>query len=144
MKTVLYIVWALFVVAAAVSITVAVRKGKRLEKLAEQWPRVQATVTGSNAGWSSAVGSSGSRHRLYRPTYRFADPRGTLYFGESDVPFRTEPAPGSTVEVAYNPADPNQSIHQASKEKAGMGCMIAFFAAFAVASFLFIGLFPVS
>lgn len=144
MKTVLYIIWALFIVAATVSIAVTMRKAKRLEKLAERWPRVQATVTGSNAGWSSAVGSSGSPHRLYRPTYRFADQRGTLFFGESDVPFRTEPAPGSTVEVAYNPADPNQSIHQSSKEKAGMGCMIAAFAVFAVASFLFIGIFPLS
>ncbi|KIS29293.1 hypothetical protein TV39_00595 [Arthrobacter sp. SPG23] len=144
MKTVLYIIWALFVVAAAVSITAAMRKAKRQEKLAAQWPRVQATVTGSTAGWSSAVGSSGSRHRLYRPTYRFADPRGTMYFGESDVPFRSEPVPGSTVEVAYNPADPNQSIHQASKEKAGMGCMIAFIAVFVVAAFWFIGIFPVS
>jgi hypothetical protein len=142
MKTVLYIIWALFNVAAVVAIVVAVRRTRRLERLAAPWPRVHATVTGSVASWSSSIGKSAGPHRLYRPTYRFADPRGTFFFGESDVPLRSEPVPGSTVEVAYNPQDPNQSIHQSPREKAGMGCIISFFAVFAVASFLFIGVFP--
>jgi hypothetical protein len=70
------------------------------------------------------------------------DPRGTLFTGESEVSFANQPVPGTLVEVAYNPLDPNQSFQVSSQSRAAIGCLIPFFAVFAVASFWFIGVFP--
>ncbi|MFP5367254.1 MAG: hypothetical protein ACLGIS_10460, partial [Actinomycetes bacterium] len=53
MKIILYIVWALFVVAAVFAVVHAVRKTRHEEQLVASWPKVQATVTGSVAGWTN-------------------------------------------------------------------------------------------
>jgi hypothetical protein len=50
--------------------------------------------------------------------------------------------PGSQVEVAYNPADPTESFQVSSETRTALGCLIPFFAVFAVALFWFIGVFP--
>jgi Protein of unknown function (DUF3592) len=140
-KIALYIIWALFVAGVIFSITRTVRKTRRQEELIAGWPRVQATVTGSVAGWTGGIGGS-SRSRRFYPTYQFMDPRGTLFAGESEVSFANQPVPGTLVEVAYNPLDPNQSFQVSSQSRAAIGCLIPFFAVFAVASFWFIGVFP--
>jgi hypothetical protein len=142
MKIVLYIIWALFVAGAVFSIVRVMRKTRRQEELTAGWPRVQATVTGSVAGWTSGAGGS-SRSRRFYPTYQFTDPQGTLFAGESEVSFAGQPVPGSLVEVAYNPAAPNQSFQISSQSKAVLGCLIPFFAVFSIALFFFIGAFPV-
>jgi hypothetical protein len=141
-KIVLYIIWALFVAGVIFSIVHSVRKTRRQEKLIASWPHVQATVTGSVAGWTSGGGGA-SRSRRFYPTYQFTDPHGTLFAGESEVSLATPPVPGSLVEVAYNPASPNQSFQVASDSRAVLGCLIPFFAVFAVVLFWFIGVFPV-
>lgn len=107
-----------------------VRKAKRRERLMAGWPRVQATITGLVAN---------PRRRSY-PTYQFRDPNGTLFAGESDVPFAT--LPGSTVEVAYNPLNPNQSFQVSSESKVLLGCVIPFFAATTVGLFSIFSAFP--
>lgn len=126
----MYAFWAVFVGVAIFSTVHTVRKSKRHERLIAGWPRVHATVTGLVAG---------PRRRSY-PTYQFADPNGTLFAGESDVPFATPP--GSLVEVAYNPLNPNQSFQVSSGSKVLLGCAVPFFAAITVGMFLFIGAFP--
>lgn len=141
MKTILYIVWVLFVAGAVSSLLYAGRRTKRQEQLMASWPKVQATVTGSATGWTSGVGGS-SRNLRYFPTYQFTDPQGTLFMGKSEVSGVQQPVPGSLIEVAYNPVNPNESLQVSSEPRRGMGCLIAFFAVFAVASFWFIGIFP--
>ncbi|WP_311380191.1 DUF3592 domain-containing protein [Arthrobacter sp. ISL-72] len=137
----LYIIWSLFVVAATAACSHAVRKTKRRERLIDAWPKVQATVTGSRAGWTSSAGNT-TRSRRYWPTYQFAGPEGDLHSGESEVSYAEQPVTGSPLEVAYNPNDPGQSFQVASPSKQVLGCLIPFFAVFAVVSFWFIGLFP--
>lgn len=141
MRAVLYIIWALFVLAAAAACIYAVRKTKRQERLIDAWPKVEATVTGSRAGWTSGVGNATPNLR-YRPTYQFTGPQGVLYIGESEVTQVRRPVPGSELEVAYNPADPGQSFQVDYPSKQVLGCLVPFFVAFAVASFWFIGIFP--
>jgi hypothetical protein len=126
----MYAFWAVFVVVAISSFVHTARKTKRHETLIAGWPRVQATVTGRVAG---------PRRRSY-PTYQFRDPNGTLFAGESDVPYATPP--GSLVEVAYNPLNPNQSFQVSSESKVLLGCFAPFFAAITVGMFFFIGIFP--
>lgn len=126
----MYAFWAVFVLVAIFSTVHTVRKSNRHERLIAGWPRVQATVTGLVAG---------PRRRSY-PTYQFRDPNGTLFAGESDVPYATPP--GSLVEVAYNPLNPNQSFQVSSGSKVLLGCAVPFFAAITVGMFLFIGAFP--
>jgi hypothetical protein len=130
LKIVMYAIWALFVGIGIFSCFYMVRKTKRHEKLIAGWPRVQATVTGLVAG---------PRRRSY-PTYQFRAPNGTLFAGESDVPFAT--LPGSSVEVAYNPLNPNQSFQVSSESKVLLGCLIPFFAAIIVGMFFIISAFP--
>jgi hypothetical protein len=140
-RIILYIIWALFVAAAVFALIHAVRKTRRREQQVEAWPKVRATVTGSITGWTNGGGGS-SRNRRFFPTYQFTDPHGTLFVGESDVSFAEKPAPGSLLEVAYNPADPNESLQVSSGGRMAMGCLVPFFAAFALALFWFIGIFP--
>jgi hypothetical protein len=141
MKTVIYLVWALFQVGAVTALVYTARKAKRQERRTADWPRVQAVVTGSEAGWSGGVGGSDPSRR-YFPVYQFSGPDGQVFNGTSDVPSAEVPTPGSYIEVAVNPQNPHESFHQSTKEKVGIGCAIAFFAVFAVASFWFIGIFP--
>jgi Protein of unknown function (DUF3592) len=142
MKTVLYVIWALFELAAVAALVYTARKAKRQERLTAGWPRVQAVVTGSTAGWSGRVGGSDPSRR-YFSTYQFAGPNGEIFNGTSDVPMAEIPVPGSYIEVAVNPANPHESFHQSTKEKVGIGCAIAFFAVFSLVSFWFIGIFPI-
>lgn len=142
MKMILYIVWVLFVTAAAFAVVRAVRATRREDQQAASWPKVQATVTGSVAGWTNGGGGS-SRSRRYFPMYQFTDPQGTLFAGESEVPFAIQPVPGAPIEVAYNPANPNESRQVSSKPRSTLGCVVPFFAVFALASLWFISIFPV-
>ena len=143
MRIVLYVIWALFVAGAVYSITHVARKHKRHEQRTAGWPRVQATVTGSRDGWSGGTGNM-SRNRRFWPRYQFTGPHGTAFTGESEVSFAEQPAPGSSIEVAYNPANPHESFHVSSQTRTTLGCLIPFFAVFAVASFWFIGIFPLA
>lgn len=141
MRIVLYIIWALFVAGVAFALIHSLRKTRRQEKLVASWPKVQATVTGNIAGWTHGGGGS-TRSRRFYPTYQFADPNGTLYAGESEVSYRNQQVPGSLVEVAYNPANPNQSFQVASESKMILGCLVPFFAAFSLLLFWVAGAFP--
>ena len=141
MKIILYIVWALFVAAVILSLVRAVRRTRRRERMMAAWPKVQATVTGSTTGWTSGVGGSNRNLRHY-PTYQFTDPQGTLFMGKSEISGVEQPVPGSLIEVAYNPQNPNESLQVSSEPRTAVGCLIAFFAVFALALFWFIGIFP--
>ncbi|MGX5715553.1 DUF3592 domain-containing protein [Arthrobacter sp. MAHUQ-56] len=142
MKIILYIVWALFVAGAVYSLVRATRRTKRQAQLMTDWPKAQATVTGSTTGWTSGVGGS-NRNLRYFPTYQFTDPHGTLFMGKSEISGVEQPLPGSLIEVAYNPANPNESLQVSSEPRTAMGCLVAFFAVFAVALFWFISIFPI-
>ncbi|ADX71544.1 DUF3592 domain-containing protein [Pseudarthrobacter phenanthrenivorans] len=142
MKIILYIVWALFVVAAVFAVVHAVRKTRHEEQLVASWPKVQATVTGSVAGWTNGGGRS-SRRRRFFPTYQFTDPQGTLFAGESEVSSAGKPILGTSLEVAYNPANPNDSRQVSANPRTTLGCAVPFFAVFALASLWFISVFPV-
>ena len=137
----LYTIWALFVLGAVVACTQAVRKTRAQEQLVASWPKTQATVTGSRKGWSNGGGNASRRVRFW-PAYQFFDPRGVLYAGESEVSYVNRPVPGSFPEVAYNPTDPNQSFQVDSPSRAVIGCFTPVFAFLALASFWFIGIFP--
>lgn len=141
MRIVLYVIWALFVAGVAFALIQSVRKARRHEKLIAGWPKVQATVTGNVAGWSGGAGGSSQSRRFY-PTYQFADPHGTLYAGKSEVSYRNQQVPGSVVDVAYNPANPNQSFQVASESKMVLGCLAPFFAGFSLLLFWVAGAFP--
>lgn len=141
MRIVLYIVWALFVAGVTFSLVRSLRKTRRQEQLIASWPKVQATVTGNIAGWTHGGGGS-TRSRRFYPTYQFADPNGTLYAGESEVSYRNQQVPGSPVEVAYNPVNPNQSFQVASESRMVLGCLVPFFALFSLLLFWVVGVFP--
>lgn len=133
MKIVLYIVWALFVAGAAFACVQAGRKTRHQEQLIANWPKVQATVTGSRRGWTNGGGNT-SRNIRYWPGYQFRDSRGLMYVGESEVSCANPPAPGSNLDVAYNPVDPNQSFQVAAPSRAVIGCLIPVFALLALAA----------
>jgi hypothetical protein len=141
MKTILYIVWVLFVAAVIFSLVHAARRTKRQEKLMADWPKAQATVTGSTTGWTSGLGGA-NRNLRYYPTYQFTDRHGTLFMGKSEISAVQQPAPGSLIEVAYNPQNPNESLQVSAAPRTALGCLIPFFAVFAIALFWFIGIFP--
>jgi hypothetical protein len=143
MRIVLYIVWALFVVAAIFSLVHAGRRTRRQEQLMAAWPKAQATVTGSTTGWTSGLGGS-SRNLRHYPTYQFTDPQGTLFMGKSEISLVEQPMPGSLIEVAYNPANPNESLQVSPAPRTAMGCLIPFFGVFSVVLFWFISFFPLA
>ena len=141
MRILLYIVWALFVTGALYSVLHSVRRTRRAEQRSAGWPRVEAAVTGSRAGWTSGVGNT-SRTPRYFPKYQFTDASGRQVAGESEVSSAEKPLPGNTIEVAYNPADPAESFQVSNQTRTTLGCLIPFFAVLAAALFWFIGVFP--
>jgi len=141
MRIVLYVIWARFVAGVIFALIHSLRKTRRREKLVAGWPKVQATVTGNVVGWTNGGGGS-TRSRRFYPTYQFAHPAGTLYAGESEVSYANQQVPGSLVEVAYNPANPNQSFQVAAESKMVLGCLVPFFALFALVLFWVVGVFP--
>lgn len=142
MRIVLYTIWALFVAGATTALYQTLRKTKRHEKLIAGWPKAQATVTGNVGGWTNG-GGGGTRNRRFYPTYQFADPNGTLYAGESEVSHRNQQVPGTLVEVAYNPMNPNQSFQVSSESKVTLGCIVPIFGLFFLLAFWVAGNFPV-
>ncbi|AFR27738.1 hypothetical protein ARUE_c08090 [Arthrobacter sp. Rue61a] len=141
-KIVLYVVWALFVVAVVWALCRTIKDMRRRETLMADWPKVLATVTGSRHGWTTGVGNS-SRNRRFWPYYQFSDARGDVFRGESDISTAVETEPGSPLAVAYNPADPSESYQMVTQSKVVGGCLIPAFAFFAAGSLWFIGIFPV-
>ncbi|MBT2588272.1 DUF3592 domain-containing protein [Arthrobacter sp. ISL-95] len=141
MRIVLYIIWALFVATATYLLVKHLRQTKRHEQQIASWPKVQATVTGNVGGWTNG-GGGGTRSRVFYPTYQFVHPNGALHAGESEVSYRNQQEPGSLLNVAYNPANPNQSFEVSSESKAVVGCLIPVFALFALLLFWFAGAFP--
>jgi hypothetical protein len=123
MRIVLYVIAALFVTGVTFALIQTVRKTKRHEKLIAGWPKVQATVKGNVGGWTNGGGGS-TRSRRFYPTYQFVGPNGALYAGESEVSYRNQQVPGTLVEVAYNPANPNQSFQMSSDSMAILGCSL--------------------
>jgi hypothetical protein len=142
MRIVLYVIAALFVTGVTFALIQTVRKTKRHEKLIAGWPKVQATVTGNVGGWTNGGGGS-TRSRRFYPTYQFVGPNGALYAGESEVSYRNQQVPGTLVEVAYNPAHPNQSFQMSSDSKAILGCAVPCFVLFSLLLFWVAGNFPV-
>jgi hypothetical protein len=141
MKLVLYIIWALFMVAAVWAMIHSVKKTRNQERLIASWPKVQGRVTGSRQGWTSGVGNT-TRNIRHWPTYEFVGPDGSSYNGESEVSYANPPVAGSALEVAYNPADPHQSFQVDSPSKLLIGCIIPVIALLGLASFWFIGFLP--
>jgi Protein of unknown function (DUF3592) len=141
MRIVLYVLWALFVATAAYLLIKHLRQTKQHERQIAGWPKVQATVTGNVAGWTNG-GGNGTRNRVFYPTYQFTHPNGALYAGESEVSYRNQREPGSFLNVAYNPANPNQSFEVSAESKALIGCVIPTFAFFGLILFWAAGAFP--
>lgn len=137
----MYIVWALFVVGVAWTLVHLILKAKRHERRIADWPRTRATVTGSRTGWSGGMGNS-SRSLRHYPYYQFTDPRGAVFSGESEESLRNGPLPGSSVDVAYDPADPATSFEVPSSNMLGLGCATVAFAVILSLMFWFIGVFP--
>ena len=141
MKLVLYVIWALFMVAAVWAMIHSVKKTRAQERLISNWPKVQGRVTGSRQGWTSGVGNT-SRNIRHWPTYDFVGPDGTAYSGESEVSYANAPAPGSALEVAYNPADPHQSFQVDTPSRLLLGCLIPVLVLLCIVAFWFIGALP--
>jgi hypothetical protein len=141
LKTVMYVVWGLFILGAAWSVFHAGRTVRRREQRIANWPRVKALITGSRTGWTSGIGNATKSIRHF-PIYQFSEPGGTVVVGESDVSLRNRPEPGERLEVAYDPADPHTSFPVSSHARFTLGCLTAFFAVFAVAALWFISVFP--
>jgi hypothetical protein len=127
--------------SAAVFLVHMARRTSRQERLAADWPRAQATVTGARAGWTSGAGNT-TRNRRFFPLYRFSDAHGMSYTGESEISFAEQPVLGSRLDVAYNPAKPAESFPVSSQSRATLGCLIAFFAVFSLVCLWFISVFP--
>lgn len=140
-KTMMYVIWALFVLGVAWSIFRMDLKAKRHRRRIAHWPRLQPTVTGSRTGWTSGTGNSTQSIRHF-PIYQFVAPTGAVFVGESEVSLRNRPTPGLALEVAYDPADPHTSFQVSSQDRLAVGCLTAFFAGFALLSFWLIGVFP--
>ncbi|MUN62104.1 DUF3592 domain-containing protein [Kocuria sediminis] len=141
MRIALYVIWALFVLATVLSLVHMARRAGRQERRAAEWTRVQATVTGSRAGWTSGADGT-TRNRRFFALYRFRDARGRSVTGESEVPLAQRPVPGSGIDVAYDPAAPAESFQVTSGPRTVLGCLIPFFAVFSLVLLWFISVFP--
>ncbi|MBO1031157.1 DUF3592 domain-containing protein [Tessaracoccus sp. SD287] len=141
MRIALYVIWALFFTAVAITLVHTVRKTRAQERLIASWPKAVAAVTGSRQGWTHGGGNM-NRNIRYWPRFQFHDSRGVRYVGESEVSYANAPAPGSPLEVAYNPQDPTQSFQVAAPSKIVLGCLVPTFVLLGLVAFWFIQMLP--
>lgn len=112
MKLALFVFWLIFTLVAILSVLQLRRTGRRRAGAVSGWPRARAVVTDNVRGWSNSSGGESSSASLYYPVYRFDSPDGATHEGRSELGTSRPVEPGSELDVAYNPLNPDQSFHQ--------------------------------
>ncbi|HJW01569.1 MAG TPA: DUF3592 domain-containing protein [Arthrobacter sp.] len=89
-------------VLAGLSLSASFRRRREMAG----WSHTSATVTGNLHG---ADGPASNGRDRFAPSYEFADAGGQRWLGQSDIYSRDQAIIGTTVPVAYNPANPAES-----------------------------------
>ncbi|WP_066287763.1 DUF3592 domain-containing protein [Arthrobacter sp. B6] len=99
------------------------------------WSHTSATVTGNLHGEDGPA--SNGRNR-FAPSYEFADAAGQRWLGQSDIYSRDQAIIGTTIPVAYNPANPAEStlpVFIVAKGRMATGLVLVTFCVLAITMF---------
>ncbi|MFJ3956784.1 DUF3592 domain-containing protein [Arthrobacter sp. NPDC090010] len=141
MKLALYAVWVLFSLAAIFNLVKLFGSQARRAGIVASWPRVGAVVTGNAEAWSTISGDNNPVRR-YFALYQFSGPDGAVHQGRSELGLAAPTAPGTALEVAYNPLNADQSFHQSVQIKRVAWLVAVVFAVILVLAFLMITALP--
>ena len=135
LKLLFVVLPGLFLVLGLILAGLSLSASLRRRRSMTGWVHTSATVTGNLHG-ADAPASNG-RDR-FAPSYEFADTRGRRWLGQSDIYSRTQAIIGSTIPVAYNPANPAEStlpVFVVAKGRMATGLILVTFGVLAITMF---------
>jgi hypothetical protein len=99
------------------------------------WSHTSATVTGNLHG---ADGPASNGRNRFAPSYEFADANGQRWLGQSDIYSRDQAIIGTSIPVAYNPANPAEStlpVFVVARARLATGLILVTFGVLAITMF---------
>ncbi len=125
----------LFLVLGLILAGLSLAASFRRQRSMAGWTHTPATVTGNLHG-EDGPGSNG-RNR-FAPSYEFADAAGHRWLGQSDIYSPDQAIIGTSITVAYNPANPAEStlpVFVVAKGRMATGLILMLFGALAITMF---------
>lgn len=125
----LFLVLGLVLVGLSLSASVRRRRGMA------GWSHTSATVTGNLHGTDGPATNGRNR---FAPSYEFADAGGRRWLGQSDIYSPDQSIIGTTIPVAYNPANPAEStlpVFFVAKGRMATGLILVTFGVVAITMF---------
>jgi hypothetical protein len=135
LKLLFIVLPGLFLVLGLILVGLSVAASFRRRRSMAGWSHTSATVTGNLHGADSPASNGRDR---FAPSYEFADAGGRRWLGQSDVYGRDQAIIGTTIPVAYNPANPAEStlpVFVVAKGRLATGLILVTFGVLAITMF---------
>lgn len=135
LKLLFVVLPGLFLVLGLILAGLSLSASLRRRRSMTGWVHTSATVTGNLHG---ADGPASSGRDRFAPSYEFADTRGQRWLGQSDIYSRDQAIIGTTIPVAYNPANPAEStlpVFVIAKGRMAIGLILVTFGVLAITMF---------
>ena len=135
LKLLFVVLPGLFLVLGLILAGLSLSASLRRRRSMTGWVHTSATVTGNLHG---ADGPASNGRDRFAPSYEFADTRGQRWLGQSDIYSRDQAIIGTTIPVAYNPANPAEStrpVFVIAKGRMATGLILVTFGVLAITMF---------
>lgn len=135
LKLLFVVLPALFLVLGLILVGLSLSASVRRRRWMAGWSQTSATVTGNLHG---ADGPASNGRDRFAPSYEFADAGGRRWLGQSDIYSRDQAIIGTTIPVAYNPANPAEStlpVFVVAKGRLATGLILVTFGVLAITMF---------
>lgn len=135
LKLLFVVLPGLFLVLGLILAGLSLSASLRRRRSMTGWIHTSATVTGNIHG---ADGPASNGRDRFAPSYEFADRSGQRRLGQSDIYSRDQAIIGTTIPVAYNPANPAEStlpVFVVAKGRMATGLILVTFGVLAITMF---------
>ena len=135
LKLLFVVLPALFLALGLILVGLSLSASFRRRRSMPGWSHTSATVTGNLHG---ADGPASNGRDRFAPSYEFADAGGRRWLGQSDIYSRDQAIIGTTIPVAYNPANPAEStlpVFVVAKGRLATGLILVTFGVLAITMF---------
>ncbi|MEJ1177923.1 MULTISPECIES: DUF3592 domain-containing protein [unclassified Pseudarthrobacter] len=135
LKLLFVVLPGLFLVLGLILAGMSLSASLRRRRSMTGWVHTSATVMGNLHG---ADGPASNGRDRFAPSYEFADTRGQRWLGQSDIYSRDQAIIGTTIPVAYNPANPAEStlpVFVIAKGRMATGLILVTFGVLAITMF---------
>ena len=135
LKLLFIVLPGLFLVLGLILAGLSLSASFRRQRSISGWPHTSATVTGNLHGEDGPASNGRDR---FAPSYEFTDANGQRWLGQSDIYSRDQAIIGSSIAVAYNPANPAEStlpVFVVARGRLATGLILVTFGELAITMF---------